>query len=197
MSLLYLLAKLNALNLVGVHPRVMSYLEFKKEHYGTPLFAALAIGNQEVVCAFLRAHAAQQPSSSHLSELYDLYCQDDGTRSDLGRNFSFLELKGILFHLIEFDDEIIFQFAMDIFPDMLDGKCQKHSPLSWAVRHGHNNMVKLLIENYQVNTNIHNSPKINSEIPVQYADEKGFGRLVEVLLKNNLNANTIDLMIAH
>ncbi|RAO66274.1 uncharacterized protein BHQ10_002286 [Talaromyces amestolkiae] len=192
-SLLYLLAELNAPNLVEVHPLVMSYLEIEKERYGTPLFAALAMGNRAVVRAFLRAHAAQRPSSRHLSDLYDLYCQDDGTRSDFGRNFSFLKLKGILFHLVEFDHEIIFQFAMDIYPDMLgDNYYKDRSPLSWAVKHGCYNTIKLLIEAYEVNISTDNTPNRNGEIPLQYAEERGFGGLVELLLKNNFNANTVD-----
>jgi hypothetical protein len=100
----------------------MSYLAIEKDRYGTPLFAALAMGNRGVVCAFLGAHAAQRPLSGHLTEIYNMYCRDDGRDFNIGRNFTFSKPKGILFHLIELDDQTIFYFALDICPDMLDGK---------------------------------------------------------------------------
>lgn len=183
-SLLYLLAELNAPNLVRIHPQVMSYLEVEKERYGNPLFAALVMGNRAVVHTFLRVHAAQRPSRGHLSklyELYDLHRQHDGGSSDLGRSFSFSEAKGTLFHLIELGDEIIFQFAMDMYPDMMDGKYYNGlTPLSHAVHFGHDNMAKLLLEGYEVDANMRDE---YGRVPLSYAALRRRDAMVKLLLE--------------
>jgi ankyrin repeat protein/nucleoside phosphorylase len=185
LSLLYLLAELNAPNLAKVHPQVMFYLEIEKGRYGTPLFAALAMGNRAVVCAFLGAHAAQQPSSGHLSELYNLYCRDDSRPINFGRNFSFSKPKGILFHLIELDDEIVFQFALDICPDILNGRYHTQPPLLWAAKHGHENTVKFFLREALSNINT----------VVENGSSFGFGRdydaAIKLLLEHS-DANTRD-----
>ncbi|KAF3392359.1 Serine/threonine-protein phosphatase 6 regulatory ankyrin repeat subunit B [Talaromyces pinophilus] len=185
LSLLYLLAELNAPNLARVHLQVMSYLEIEKERYGTPLFAALAMGNREVVRAFLGAHASQRPSSGRLSELYNLYCRDDSIPINFGRNFSFSKPKGILFHLIELDDEIIFQFALDICPDMLNGRYHTQTPLLWAVNHGHENTVKFFLREVLSNINT----------VVEKGSSFGFGRDYDAAIASLLehsDANTRD-----
>jgi ankyrin repeat protein/nucleoside phosphorylase len=188
-SLLYLLAELNAPNLVRVHPLVMSYLEIEKERYGTPLFAALAMGNRAVVGAFLGAHAAQRPSSGHLTELYNLYLRDDRSHFKFGRDFSFSKSKGILFHLIELDDETIFQFALDICPDMLEGKYYKgRTPLAWAVSHEHGTTVKFFLQKVRsnINTRVRNGG-------VLFTNEfgKDYDKAIELLLEHS-DANTKD-----
>ncbi|KUL89124.1 hypothetical protein ZTR_06032 [Talaromyces verruculosus] len=188
-SLLYLLAELNAPNLVRVHPRVMSYLEIEKERYGTPLFAALAMGNRAVVEAFLGAHAAQRPSSGDLTELYNLYCRDDRRHFKFGRNFSFSKSKGVLFHLIELHDETIFQFALDICPDILDVKQllekanhdisdnQGRTPLSYAAESGYASTVEQLLK--KANPDISDN---QGRTPLSYAAENGHEHTVKKLL---------------
>lgn len=189
-SLLYLLAELNAPNLVRVHPRVMSYLEIEKERYGIPLFAALAMGNRAVVEAFLGAHAAQRPSSGDLTELYNLYSRDDRRRFNFGRNFSFSKSKGVLFHLIELDDEIIFQFALDICPDILYGTYyQGQTPLYWAVSHEHDTAVKFLLRIVQ--SNINTLVKNGELLSLSHEFGKEYDEAIKSLLENS-DANTID-----
>lgn len=185
-SLLYLLAELNAPNLVKAHPSVMSYLVAEEERYGAPLFAALAMGNEEVVLAFLGTHAAQRPSNKCLSELYALYCRGDTERPYLFRDFHFSKSKGILFHLIELDNDTIFQFAMDLYPDMLDHKFyQGRAPVSYAITNGHDSILKLLFQKYQPKINV---PDKNGKTIFSNASEDGYEEAIELLLQNS-NAN--------
>ena len=68
-SLLYVLAEGNILNLVRAHPSILSCLELENERYGPPFFAALATGSKEAIRAFIEAFAANHSSEGWFHKL--------------------------------------------------------------------------------------------------------------------------------
>ncbi|KAL7800598.1 hypothetical protein V8C43DRAFT_274341 [Trichoderma afarasin] len=97
-TLLYILAERNLVSLVGIHPKRLSFFNVEDgiERYGTPIFAALAINNREVVYAFLKMLAATLPSGSPFPELCELYHRNKISPRTFSRDFSFKQRKGII-----------------------------------------------------------------------------------------------------
>jgi len=57
------------LNLIRVHPSILSYLKVENERYGLPLFASLATGSEKAVRAFLEAYMVNQSPGNRLHKL--------------------------------------------------------------------------------------------------------------------------------
>ncbi|KAF3074791.1 putative ankyrin repeat protein [Trichoderma lentiforme] len=108
-SLLYILAERNLVNLIGIHPRRFSFFATEDgiERYGTPIFAALAINNREVVYAFLKMLATTLPSESPFPELCERYLRNKISSRTFSRDFAFRRKKSILGHLQEEGDETL------------------------------------------------------------------------------------------
>ncbi|KAF3937693.1 hypothetical protein ABW19_dt0201894 [Dactylella cylindrospora] len=105
-SLLYILAESNLANLIRIHPRREFWLDVENERYGTPLFAALALGSHEAVQTFLEVKACTQPADSSLHNLCKLYTEKQIKSTGLGRSFHFSKRKGILYCLEKHGDEM-------------------------------------------------------------------------------------------
>ncbi|PKK49870.1 hypothetical protein CI102_5618 [Trichoderma harzianum] len=108
-SLLYILAERNLVNLIGIHPRRFSFFNIEDaiERYGTPIFAALAINNGEVVYTFLKLLAATLPSESPLPELCEIYLRNKTSSRTFKRDFAFRRKVGIFSYLRDECDETL------------------------------------------------------------------------------------------
>ncbi|KAL6828181.1 ankyrin repeat-containing domain protein [Trichoderma camerunense] len=174
-SLLYILAERNLVNLIGIHPRRFSFFDIEDgiERYGTPIFAALAINNHEAVNTFLKLLVAILPSTSPLHELCELYRRNPTGSSIFKRDFAFGRKFGIPFYLEEECDEtLICAFIslrdLSVGPDARGHILPTHnngtsgvtgtykkSLFLWAATNGLKAVVQLLLTGGSVDPNCH------------------------------------------
>lgn len=86
-SLLYVLAERNMSNLIRRHPSNRSCLQMEKEHYGTPLLAAVANRSGEAIRVFLDIHAADLSPESWLHKHCNQYFENQNTETQFGTSF--------------------------------------------------------------------------------------------------------------
>ncbi|KAE8141014.1 ankyrin repeat-containing domain protein [Aspergillus pseudotamarii] len=149
MSFLSILAEHNLGNLISIHPSNLCCFEVMSGRYGAPIFAALATNSGEAVRAFLEAQVHATPPTSLLRIAYKQYCQDANKQVSFRRNFVFNRERGVPFHLLQQDDEVILM-AFLIRSDQIDIDLQdvfQRTPLSRASSMGQQVIVKWLIEN--------------------------------------------------
>jgi ankyrin repeat protein len=151
-TLIYVLAKYNAANLIRYHPSKLLCFEIGKERYGPPMFAALATNSNEAVEVFLEAHiqalSEEKSDSSLLCQLYEQYRLDKNKRQRIRQDFNFSSRRGILSHLAEHDDVTITYFWLNWAKTGVNFNSQDvvgKTPLFWAAEKGSNNMLNLLL----------------------------------------------------
>ncbi|KAH8703142.1 Pfs, NB-ARC and ankyrin domain protein, partial [Talaromyces proteolyticus] len=184
-SLLYLLAESNAPYLINIHPSRLDYLKIEDEKFGTPLFVALANGNEDSVKAFLQLDIENSNSSVAmlLSEICKTYrkgiYQSSSTFSNggniLSRPLSLAAIggrKSVVELLIE---------TKKVDLDMKDH--YGRTPLSLAACSGARSIVELLLgtNEVDVNTKDHDGRTLLS-----LAASRGSASVVEFLIATNL-----------
>lgn len=154
MSLLYVLAEGNLLNLIRIHPSILLCLEVENERYGPPLFAALATGSKEAVRTFVEVYAATRSLESWFYNLCSQYRYNESKWDEFGRKFEFLNRRTLLSYLGELGDEVIFTLRLERGNVMPDSKDQDgRTPLWWAAWNGHEAVFKLLLNIGKVDVN--------------------------------------------
>lgn len=120
--LLYILAEVNASNLIKSYPPKYSYLEIGEERCGTPLFVALAAGSVESVQAFLGLRveglAAEHPARKYLQD----YSLDRAKRTKTRWSVRFQRESKILSQLTEYREEAVLALFLCTAPpqDLLE-----------------------------------------------------------------------------
>ncbi|KAF5120440.1 Ankyrin repeat, PH and SEC7 domain containing protein secG [Metarhizium anisopliae] len=183
-SLLYILAEYNMGNLIKAHPSKLSCFEVEDERYGPPILAALATNSGEAVRTLLQAQAEIMPSTSPLHSLWEGYYRKENNRPDYGRDFTFLQRRGILSHLAEKGDQvIILAFLLSSDKVDVDSKDKTgRTPLSRAAEKGHEAVVKLLLETGRVNLEAKDK---YGWTPLSWAAQNGHETVVMLLLETN------------
>ncbi|KAL7909373.1 hypothetical protein GGI35DRAFT_469357 [Trichoderma velutinum] len=143
-SLLYILAERNLVNLIGIHPKRLSFFDIEDgiERYGTPIFAALAINNREAVYAFLEMLAAVLPSESPFHELCELYRRKTASSKIFRRDFTFKRKAGIISYLQEEGEESLLCAFLSLrgLSAGLSDALNRMSP-SQAISHGYDAVI--------------------------------------------------------
>lgn len=89
-TLLYLLAEFNAVNLIKIHPAIVSCLEIEKgQRYGCALFAANATGSHEALETFMEYLETTQTMKSFLERRYKVLPVEKHKMKSLGRHFKY------------------------------------------------------------------------------------------------------------
>jgi ankyrin repeat protein len=146
-SLLYLLAELNAANLIRVHPSVSSCLDMENERYGCAFFAANAIGNQEAMQACIEGLKAGQSVASHDRRGPGGYSSEERVEGSLGRNFKYSDKVGILIYAAEIGSVTVFSYFIGLGNLDLDSKDTKgRTPLYIAAERGASVLTRMLLD---------------------------------------------------
>ncbi|KAK2593104.1 hypothetical protein QQS21_009194 [Conoideocrella luteorostrata] len=147
-SLLYILAEHNMGNLIRFHPFNQLCFEVENERYGPPIFAALATNSGEATRALVKARVKIDPVMSPIRSLSEQYYMDVNRQINFRRDFTFSQRRGILSHLAEHGEEVIFLiFLLADRGAEVDAKDDnERTPLSWASNNGREAMVKVLLE---------------------------------------------------
>ncbi|KAJ6257988.1 hypothetical protein Dda_6900 [Drechslerella dactyloides] len=180
-SLLYILTEQNLPHLIKIQLRRVSNIDIEGERYSFPIFAALAIGNENAVGALLMPDTDPQSRSDMTQALYSQY------RRELNRLFEnrhdIKPRKGQTFfsYTAEHGEWPMVKLLLatrkvDINARRKDGR----TPLSLVAERGHEAVVKLLLENGGIDLN---SKDIYGQTPLWYAAERGHEAVVKLLLE--------------
>ncbi|KEZ43894.1 hypothetical protein SAPIO_CDS4069 [Scedosporium apiospermum] len=173
--------------LIDIYGNVKNGFVVENEHYGTPIFAALAHGNHLAVARILEGLAG---TDKHLSSLCTQWKFDPRELSAF-RNFTFAQRRPVLSYLAEKGAEILLAFALAM--DQVDADVKDESgrtPLSWAASSGHGHIVKVLLATGQVDAD---SKDNNGRTPLSWTCSSSNRHITKVLLATGLvNANSKD-----
>ncbi|KAI1128713.1 hypothetical protein F5Y10DRAFT_291744 [Nemania abortiva] len=178
-SLFYVLAETNRPSLIERHFSRFCCFQVEGERYGTPIFAALGTGNNELVTIMLSAQAARQPSDQFLDDILRPYTNLTKQFTRMEHNFYFNRCDGTLHTVAHQGDEVIFAFYLAANPLQLDQQDQfRRTPLSYAAEKGHRQIVKRLLETHRVSVD---SESQIGRTPLSYAAEHGHVSIVRML----------------
>ncbi|KAI9665065.1 MAG: hypothetical protein M1821_006513 [Bathelium mastoideum] len=182
-SLLYILAERNLSNLIKIHPSIQSCLQVTPERYGTPLFAALATASKEAVRTLFEAQMANHLPDSRFHQLCTQYCQNEERQRRFGRSFKYSFLWTVPAHIARLGDELLLAIVLEMrefAPELKDAdKSDRRIQLMWAVKKGHEAVIKLLFEREEAEVNLL-SP---GGTPLGLAAELGHQAVVKLLFE--------------
>jgi ankyrin repeat protein len=145
-SLLYLLAELNAANLIRVHPSVNSCVDVENERYGCAFFAANAIGNQEAMQACIEGLKTGQSVAGHDRRGPEECSREERVECSLGRNFKYSKNRGIIIYAVEIGSLAVARGLLDKGADV-NARGGKHGNALYAASdRGDKDMVTLLLD---------------------------------------------------
>ncbi|KAL7972633.1 hypothetical protein HDV63DRAFT_393258 [Trichoderma sp. SZMC 28014] len=196
--LLYTLAAENMSHLIGIYPSKLAFSEVGEEYFGTPIFAALAKGNNEVVLELLKAQAENIPS---FHDLYEEYRRKNFTVRDFRLHSTFPRHGNILSHFTHPDEgNKILQVAILLSMHHLnldwEDECSQ-SPLLFAYSKGNKalldkrdiDMIQLLIS---AGADIEACGWNGTMSPLGLALRNGSKDLVDMLLENGADIDAMD-----
>lgn len=185
-SLLYVLAKNNVADLIGIHPLKKSCFEVEAERYGAPALAAVVAHSHEAVRAFVKAFADDESPLSLLHTLCRTYRQAGNKRPWSDREFTASRGDSIFTCLcIHGNEAIVFTFllASPNFDVNLKRDMYDQYPLISAAENGHEAVVRLLLER---GANIE-SKDTEGRTAISVAAENGQLAVVNLLLQQGAN----------
>ncbi|KAK6537184.1 hypothetical protein TWF694_011381 [Orbilia ellipsospora] len=189
-SLLYIFAEKNLINLIRSYSDGVSWLKVGGGRYGTPLFAALALGNDKVVQTFLELQVQCRPREPLLQSLRKWYSEDKNLRPTFGRGFKLSKSKNFLAALRDQNDVILSVFI--IYSGLAgnsDSSLKRQQiclALVNAARSGHETIVRLLLEK---NGSIEMVDS-NGRTSLSHVAQSGSEAMVQLLLEQNANAES-------
>jgi ankyrin repeat protein len=146
-SLLYLLAELNAANLIRVHPSVSSCLDVENERYGCAFFAADATGSQEAMKACIKGLKMCQSVVDCTGEWLDEGSESAKVKSNLGRNFKYSKKRGMISCAAEIGNATVLAYLMRLGSVELKSKDPNgRTPLYIVAEKGAYFMTRMLLD---------------------------------------------------
>lgn len=181
-SLTYVLAHRNMLNLLQLRPQVPACLDEEYERYGCPLFAAAANGSRQVVQAIVDVLMGNGHLYGHTASSIET---TDALLKSVTSDFEYSRARGVLSHAAEFGVAPLVAFMLSSIvnakEDVSDDRGR--TPLWWASKEGHTATVELLIG---ANVNIQNA---NDGTPLYVAAANGHIRVVRLLIDCGADVN--------
>jgi ankyrin repeat protein len=185
-SLLYLLAELNAANLIRAHPSVSSCLDVENERYGCAFFAANAIGNQEVMQACIEGLKASQSVTDHGRRWPEEYSREERLEGSLGRDFKYSKKVGMLIYAVETGSVAVSSYLIGLRTLDLDSKDTKgRTPLYVAAEKSSSVLTRLLLDK-GADVNAQGGHFGNA---LQAASARGHEAVVKLLLDKGAEVN--------
>jgi hypothetical protein len=185
-SLLYILAELNAANLIRVHSAVNSCVDEENERYGCAYFAANAVGNQEAMQACIEGLKTAQSVSRYDSNRPKENSIQETVESSLGRDFKYVKKVGMLIYTAEIGGVTVFSHLIGLGNLDLNSKDTKgRTPLYVVAERGAGGSARLLLDK-GADVNAKGGHYGNA---LQTASLRGHKDVVTLLLDKGANVN--------
>ncbi|KAI1180558.1 hypothetical protein F4777DRAFT_252914 [Nemania sp. FL0916] len=185
-TLLYILAELNLPNLIRVQPPSQSCFAIEEGRFGAPILAALVTGSSETVQALLEVQVKRLPPSHGDSSLINELLTKEINVREFRHHFVSLQGRSLATYLAQFGSEAIFRLFLATEDGTIDSKdSDGATPLSWAARFGHGDIVELLLEK---GANVH-TPDTLGRTPLSWAAAYGQLLVVRFLIERGANVN--------
>jgi len=175
-SFLYVLADLGLPALIDISGSIKNCFDVENEHYGTPIFAALATGSHRAVTGILEVLAG---TDKDLSSLCTRWKRDPRELSAFD-HFAYTPNRSVVSYLAEKGAETLLAFALATGRVDADSKDNDgRTPLSRAAGLGHGAVVGLLLATDQIDPD---SKDNCGRTPLFWAAWNGHEAIVKVLL---------------
>ncbi|KAH6714506.1 Pfs, NB-ARC and ankyrin domain protein [Leptodontidium sp. MPI-SDFR-AT-0119] len=185
-SLLYLLAELNAANLIRVNRSASLCLDVEKERYGCAFFAANAMGNQEAMQACIEGLKVSQSVPNYGRSRTEENPMHERIEGRLGRDFKYSRREGLLKYVMETRSVAVFSYLIGLGNLDHDSKDTKgRTPLYVAAEGGASVLCQMLL-NKGVGINAQGGYYGNA---LQAASIGGHKEVVTLLLDKGADVN--------
>jgi ankyrin repeat protein len=186
-SLLYLLAELNAANLIRIHPSAKSCLDVEDERYGCPLFAAAAASSEKALEACLEFIEAQPADSNSVTAVSEQQFQRKSAQRTARRDFVYSKAKDFLLSAAELGHDGILALFISSGRFKIDSRDSRdRTVLWWASKNGCGMSARLLLA---ADPAIVNSKDKDGKTPLFVAAEQGHQEVVEMMLEKSSDIN--------
>ncbi|KAH7550903.1 hypothetical protein BM1_10276 [Bipolaris maydis] len=186
-SPLYLLAELNAANLIGVLNSASRCMDVEAERYGCPLFAAAATNSENALKVFLKYIELQQANRSFVTAVVEQQSQRKSAQRAARRDFVYSKAKDFLLSAAELGhDEVLALFIKSERFKIDSRDSRGRTVLWWASRNGCETSARLLLAADSVMVN---SKDKDGKTPLLVAAEQGSYKVTEMLLDKGADVN--------
>ncbi|CAN9423003.1 unnamed protein product [Alternaria alternata] len=182
-SLLYILAELNMVNLIRVLGSASCCMDVEAERYGCPVFAAAAMNNEQAVELCLESITIQESYSGLVVKMSEQGSQSKSAR----REFVYSKSKHFLLNALIFGHHGV--IAVSIASRGLETGSHNREVLRWACRTGCEMLARLILVGDFALVNGRDS---DTEFPIQVAAKSGNLGMVEMLLGMGANVNAFN-----
>jgi hypothetical protein len=146
-SLLYMLAELNAANLIKAHLSANSSLDEEGERYGCAFFAANATGSQEATKACTKRLEMCQSMIDCSRKWLEEGSENVKVKSNLGRDFKYLKKRGMVSYSAEMGNAIVLAYLMRLESVEIESKDTiGRTPLYIVAEKGASFMTQMLLD---------------------------------------------------
>ncbi|TGJ79046.1 hypothetical protein E0Z10_g9716 [Xylaria hypoxylon] len=182
-SIHYILARLNMVRLLKEYTDDINCWQVEAEQFGTPLFAALATGNDDMVKLLLKAQLEKTQPDSGLHDMLRNIANRTNIFTRMSPNFRYSMHRSLLAYAAEQGDEAVLACYLAAHASAVDRRdSDGRTPLSYAAQHSYQTIVRMLLEQastFSVNTN---SRSCTGRTPLSYAAEMGHEAVTQMLL---------------
>ncbi|PVH69241.1 hypothetical protein DL98DRAFT_400135, partial [Cadophora sp. DSE1049] len=145
-SLLYLLAELNAANLIRVDRSASLCLDVGDERYGCAFFAANAMGNQEAMQACIEGLKVPQSAPNYGRSRTENKSMHERIKGSLGRDFKYSKEEGLLYYVVEIGSVAVFSYLIMGILDLDSKDTKGRTPLYVVAEKGASVLVRMLLD---------------------------------------------------
>jgi ankyrin repeat protein len=184
----YILAELNMASLIKIHPGAGYCLDIETEHYGCPLFAAIANGSHQATRSFLEAMESTENSENTSSGLSSDYLSLSDVRYPPKHNFAYSKARGLFWCAAALGGEALVTHLATLKRfDAASTDMEGRTPLWWATRYGWGKAAKLLLDNTK--TSIIDIQDKDAYSPLHIAVQRMNRSMLKLLIESGANVN--------
>jgi hypothetical protein len=187
-SVMYILAELDMVNLINIHPSASRCLDIEAERCGCPLFSAIANGSHRASRACLEAIEKKQAIREPSVEKSGWKPTGNLRGCSSRHGFVYSSARGLLWCAAALGGEVLVTRLAKLGCFEVDSRdMEGRTPLWWATRYGWEKVVQLLLDN--IVTSVIDIQDKNGQSALYVAVERRNHAVAKLLLDAGANVN--------